>query len=165
VRQFRGLPKEKVCALATASHSRQCWASNPDVRARRTFGVIAAAYLLALGCLVVFAPTNLQATPVEPDIQKLAEEAQQPRPFFIPSRVGWNGSEMARDGRASGNVEASMAPILAAQRERQVRATLWEIVVPEPSAILGLAGIIFLLRKLRSLREQQPAPQRQPQLA
>lgn len=113
----------------------------------------------------MLAAVDLQATPVEPDIQKLAEEAQQPRPFFIPSRVGWNGSEMARDGRASGNVEASMSPILQAQRERQMRATLGGILIPEPSAILGLAGIIFLLRKLRSLREQQPAPQRQPQLA
>jgi hypothetical protein len=135
------------------------------VRARKILGGVTATYLLAVACFAALAVVEIQATPVEPDIQKLAEEAQQPRPFFIPSRVGWNGSEMARDGRTSGNVEASMAPILAAQRERQVRATLWQIVVPEPSAVLGLAAIILLLRKLRSLREQQPAPQRQPQLA
>jgi hypothetical protein len=128
-------------------------------------GRIVTVYLLASAFFVMLAAVDLQATPVEPDIQKLAEEAQQPRPFFIPSRVGWNGSEMARDGRASGNVEASMSPILQAQRERQMRATLWGILIPEPSAILGLAGIIVLLRKLRSLREQPPAPQRQPQLA
>ena len=135
------------------------------MRVKEPLGRLVAVYLLASACFVVLPAVNLQATPIEPDIQKLAEEAQQPRPFFIPSRVGWNGSEMARDARTSGNLETSMSPILQAQRERQMRATLWGIVVPEPTAILGIAGIIFLLRKLRSLREEQPAPQRQPQLA
>lgn len=162
--QSTGVARRKLAVFrARVSHSRPHTASNPSVSAKALRGRMVAVYLLAVVCFLVLAAIDAQGTPVEPDIQKLAEEAQQPRPMFIPSRVGWNGSEMQHDGAST--LDASMSPILAAQRERQLRATLWEIVIPEPSAVLGIAGIILLLRKLRSLREHEAVLERQPQPA
>jgi hypothetical protein len=69
---------------------------------------------------------------------------------------------------AANSTDASMAPVRAAERERRMRNTLRELVIPEPRALLGIAGIIFLLRKLRAVREQQTQQTelaRQPQAA
>jgi hypothetical protein len=116
-------------------------------------------------CFLLLAAVQSTGIPIKPDIKKLAEEAQRPRPMFIPSRVGWNGPEI-QAGRASiTRFEASMAPVLKAERERRLRNTLRELVIPEPRALLGVAGIIFLLRKLRRLREQQAMLARRPQPA
>ena len=122
--------------------------------------------MLAIMCFLMLAALELQGTPIKPDIEKLAEEAQRPRPMFIPSRVGWNGPEIATTGPRTDSLESSMAPILAAERERRLRNSLREILIPEPRALIGIGGIIFLLRKLRSLRrEQQTVLARQPQAA
>jgi hypothetical protein len=116
-------------------------------------------------CFLVLAAVPATGVPIKPDIKKLAEEAQRPRPMFIPSRVGWNGPEI-QTGRATiSGFEASMAPVLEAERERRLRNTLRELVIPEPRALLGIAGVIFLLRKLRRLREQQAMLARHPQPA
>jgi hypothetical protein len=115
-------------------------------------------------CFLVLAAVPATGVPIKPDIKKLAEEAQRPRPMFIPSRVGWNGPEI-QTGRGVTGFEASMAPVLKAERERRWRNTLRELVIPEPRALLGVTGIIFLLRKLRSLREQQAMLARRPQPA
>jgi hypothetical protein len=132
------------------------------VSAKQLFGHILAVYLLAVVCFLLLAANDAVGMPVEPDIKQLVEEAQQPPPLFIPSRVGWNGSEMLVE---TGGLEATTSPILAAERERRFRSTLWSIAVPEPRAILGITAIIFLLRKLRSLRGQQAMPAQQPQAA
>jgi hypothetical protein len=131
------------------------------VRLKAQLGTMLAVYPIMVVGFVLLGSIDAQGMPVEPDIQKLAEEAQQPRPVFIPSRVGWNGSEMDR----ASTLDVTMSPIFVAQRERQLRATLWEILVPQPSAVLGIAGIIFLLRKLRNLRSHQAVLDRQPQPA
>ena len=98
---------------------------------------------------------DLQALPIEPDVKKLVEEAQQPPPLFIPSRVGWNGPEKAANASARERWEAAIGPVLAAEQERRLRNTLRDIFIPEPRAIAAIVAIIFLLRRLRSLREQQ----------
>jgi len=136
------------------------------VNVRELFGRVLAVYGLAVMCFLMLAALGAQGTPIKPDIQKLAEEAQRPRPMFIPSRVGWNGSEIATTGPRADSLESSMSPILAAERERRFRNTLREILIPEPRALAGILGIIFLLRKLRSLRrEQQTLLAQQPQAA
>jgi len=107
-----------------------------------------------------------QALPVEPDVKKLVEEAQRPAPAFIPSRVGWNGPEMTAKGSERDRWEAAIGPVLVAEQQRRFRNTLREVFFPEPQAIGAIVAIIFLLRRLRSLREQQQAVMaQQPQAA
>ena len=109
---------------------------------------------------------NAQALPIEPDVKKLVDEAQQPPPAFIPSRVGWNGPEKAANVSARERWEAAIGPVLAAEQERRFRNTLRDVFIPEPRAVAAIVAIIFLLRRLRSLREQQQAVlAQQPQAA
>jgi hypothetical protein len=130
------------------------------VSAKELFDRVLAAFVLAILCFLVLAAVQAEGTPIKPDVKKLAEQAQRPRPMFIPSRVGWNGSEMT-DRAAS--LESTIAPVLAAERQRRMRNTLRQLLIPDPVAIVGIAAVIFLLRKLRHLREQQMVLARQPQ--
>jgi hypothetical protein len=134
------------------------------VAVTRISALVAAFALITLSALLE--TPNAQALPVEPDIKKLAEEAQQPQPAFIPSRVGWNGPEMIVKGSERDRWEAAIGPVLAAEQQRRFRNTLREVFVPEPQAVAAIIVIIFLLRRLRSLREQQQAVlTQQPQAA
>ena len=109
---------------------------------------------------------NANALPIQPDVKKLVEEAQQPPPVFIPSRVGWNGQEKAANVSARERWEAAIGPVLAAEQERRLRNTLRDVFIPEPRAVAAIVAIIFLLRRLRTLREQQQAVlAQQPQAA
>ena len=124
----------------------------------------------ALVALIVVALVMLlgdaQALPIEPNVKKLVDEAQQPTPAFIPSRVGWNGPAKAANVSARERWEAAIGPVLAAEQERRFRNTLRDVFIPEPRAVAAIVAIIFLLRKLRSLREQQQAVlAQQPQAA
>ena len=108
---------------------------------------------------------DAQALPIKPDVKKLVDEAQQPPAAFIPSRVGWNGPEKAANVSARERWEAAIGPVLAAEQERRLRNTLRDVFIPEPRAVAAIMAIIFLLRKLRSLREQQAVLAQQPQAA
>jgi hypothetical protein len=114
---------------------------------------------LALAAVTVFGLLlgSAQALPIEPDVKKLLDEAQQPPPAFIPSRVGWNGPETAVKGSERERWEAAVGPVVVAEQQRRFRNTLREVFVPEPQAVVAIIAVIFLLRRLRSLREQQQA--------
>ena len=159
-RFFLGFPY-KMYLGCCSGHSPLQPASNLIV----TVTKISRRVLAALTVMAFMLLGDAQALPIKPDVKKLVDEAQQPPPAFIPSRVGWNGPEKAANVSARERWEAAIGPVLAAEQQRQLRNTLRDVFIPEPRAIAAIVAIIFLLRKLRSLREQQAVLAQQPQAA
>jgi hypothetical protein len=113
--------------------------------------------LLALGlamfCLIVW--DNAQATPVDPNIQKiLAEPAAPPQPFAT-ARAGWNGPETPPSPQAAPNRILETFGV-AAQR-REIKNGLRAAAIPDPRAVAAILTAILVLRRI-----QRPVPR--PQL-
>jgi hypothetical protein len=89
------------------------------------------------------------ATPVEPDMKELLSEPPPPASQFAPARAGWYATETSRPAP---NLE--LESFTAASTARAAKAALKAAAVPHPLALAGVLGMIFLLRRLRTL---QPA--------
>jgi hypothetical protein len=116
-------------------------------RLARRIGITLA---LTAGLCIFLSAIDAQATPIRPDIKKLVAQPQQDSAAqFMPARAGWEGPEMARNGRLDN-------PALedSAAATRAWRAALMAAATPDPGAILGILALIFLLRVLRG-REQE----------
>jgi hypothetical protein len=131
-------------------------ASKFVVTGKRLLKRIAFTLALSCGLFIFLAAIDAHATPIRPDIRKLVTEPQQDSTArFLPARAGWQGPEMPR--------QQALNPALqgfdAASYARAWRAAFWAAATPEPTAVLGIVGVIFLLRTLRA-REQKRAGRR-----
>lgn len=122
--------------------------------------------MLATLCLLVMA-ASAQATPLQPNVRQLLQQAEKPAAPYIPARAGWDGPEMtvASAANSAATVPAGypLADILdRAANARAMRKTLLALAIPDPKAMAGFGVLILLLRKLRQLRENPQQPQTQP---
>jgi len=105
--------------------------------------------------VVWFAAVQAHATPLQPDVRRMAALAAQPQPHFVPARAGWDGPELAQQPAP----RAELYAIGAAQRA--MRASLLAAALPDWRAVGALAAAILLLRWLRhnkARKNVQPAP-------
>jgi hypothetical protein len=94
-------------------------------------------------------PAAAYATPVEPTMKELLAQPPRQNTEFAPARAGWHGPQTARPAP---NLE--LETFSAASTTRATKAALKAAAMPHPLAIAGVLGMIFLLRRLRTL---QPA--------
>ncbi len=92
------------------------------------------------------------ATPIRPDVRKIVGQPQQDSIVgFMAARAGWNGPEMP----ASAARDSSDA-LGGAAAARADRAELISAATPDIRAVLGIVGIIFLLRMLKAREQKKP---------
>ena len=104
------------------------------------------------------------ATPIRPTAEQLLRQAEQPAMPYIPAQVGWQ--EPSADLETAGENALAAGPfntdeiLRDAEAARLRRTLLFHIARPDPRVLLAFAGIILLLRKMRSLRHGAviPAP-------
>lgn len=116
---------------------------------------------LAVLCVVIFAAWNAAATPIQPSAQQLLNEAQQPAMPYVPAQAGWNGPMVESQPNPTSVAVFNTTEILRqAELARAKRKILLQVATPDPRVLLAFAVIIFLLRKMRSLRQSPgiPAP-------
>jgi len=116
---------------------------------------------LALLCVVIVAAWNAAATPIQPSAQQLLNEAQQPAMPYVPAQAGWNGPMVEPQPNPASVAVFNTSQILRdAELARARRKILLQVATPDPRVLLAFAVIIFLLRKMRSLRQSAgiPAP-------
>jgi hypothetical protein len=120
--------------------------------------------MLATLCLLLLA-ASAQATPLQPNVRQLLQQAEKPAAPYVPARAGWDGPEMTTPSAANSAAPAGfqLADVLdRAASARAMRNTLLALAIPDPRALAGFGLLILLLRKLRQLRETPPQPQAQP---
>jgi hypothetical protein len=103
----------------------------------------------ALGMLIflVLSSVESQATPIKPDVQRLLKQSQQNNQPFIPARAGWNG-HLASASKPNNPILESISDDHMRQEFRETLAT---VAIPDPSFVVGMLALIFLMRKLRSM--------------
>ncbi|HTC95373.1 MAG TPA: hypothetical protein VK699_18145 [Terriglobales bacterium] len=112
-------------------------------------------------CVLVGAARNAAATPIQPSAQQLLNEAQQPSVPYVPAQAGWNGSMVEPQPNPASVAVFNTTEILRqAELARAKRKILLQVATPDLRVLLAFAAIIFLLRKMRSLRQSPgiPAP-------
>jgi hypothetical protein len=102
-------------------------------------------------------PGTLAAAPIQPDVEKLVQEAQQPSPQFAPARAGWYGPEIG-----AGAVLAPSLALDAAYQARLARAALLQAALPDPRIAAALLVLIVLLRRLHHRPRPGPKLLQQP---
>ena len=103
---------------------------------------------LAAGLIVCgLAVLPASAAPIYPNIKKVVSESQASPAQFAPARAGWDGAEMPKD---EVHTDLDDAAIL-----RGNKAALLTAAIPDPRAILAVVLVIFLMRMLRKIQEQQ----------
>ncbi len=107
---------------------------------------------LAIGCAIFLAAVDAEATPIRPDIRKIVNEPQDDEQKTIPARAGWEGPEMAA---TQPSPLFAPAVLSGARLAHARRAELMAAATPDARAILGIVGVIFLLRLLRQQEEQR----------
>lgn len=158
----RRLPAAITFWLPFAGDAPLAPASNQVVNGKRLItrilAVLAAAAVFLL--FVALAQGSAGATPIPPDVRKLAEQPQEAPPKLEPARAGWNGPETS--------ATSSLMSAAQAAHVRAVRRALAIVVTPDPRALAAILAMILLLRKVRATREAQaaavPAPAAEWQL-
>ena len=127
----------------------------------------ALAFSLAVLGLMLFAVSGAYATPIDPDLRQMLKQAEQPPPVYAPARAGWNGplagaktpAEAKGETADSSTTSADFNLLLdQAALTEAMRRELAAIVIPDPRVLAGIAALILLLRKWRSLRLPLPQP-------
>jgi hypothetical protein len=119
---------------------------------------ITLALALAVLGLMLAAATTADATPITPSVDQLIKQAQKPPVRFAPAHAGWNGPLMAPAKPAADGVPEDFNQLLdQAALQRASRAEVRRVAVPDPRIVVGLAMLIFLLRKWRQMHKVQPA--------
>jgi len=112
-------------------------------------------FSLGLG-LIALAAGLAQATPVQPDVKKLLAEPQAAPMHFPPARAGWHGPE----GPVS---EANLNPLLRAitpaATTRAVRASMLQVLIPDPRMLAAIVGMILIMRRFVRDQERVRGPQ------
>lgn len=109
------------------------------------------------GLFVILAALRAEATPIRPDIRKLVSQPDDSSAAqFMPARAGWDGPEMPRRAQSDSNSALDASAVTRANR-----AALLSAATPDLRALLGIAAIIFLLRRLKRYDRRQltSAPQ------
>ncbi len=119
------------------------------------FGLRGLRALIVCG-LMLLPLVAAHATPIEPDLREILDNAQKLPPKYIPARAGWYGPESAKRPQLPLNpqLEALKPENLLARQRAAIVAT----AIPDWRVLLLLAGVIVLLRRVRS--EQQDFSQR-----
>ena len=118
---------------------------------------------LGVVCVVIVAAWNAAATPIQPSAQQLLNEAQQPTIPYVPAQAGWNGPMVeAQPNPASVAVFNTSQILHDAELARARRQILLQVATPDPRVLLAFGVIIFLLRKMRSLRQSPGVPAPHP---
>jgi len=122
--------------------------------------------MLTMLCLLLLA-ASAQATPLQPNVRQLLQQAEKPAVPYIPARAGWDGPEMTLPSAANSAATVPAGYHLAdvldrAASARAMRHMLLAIAIPDPRALAGFGLLILLLRKLRQSRETPQQPQAQP---
>jgi hypothetical protein len=114
--------------------------------------------LAALFVIVLSFAATVFAVPIKPDLGKILKQQEQRNRSFEPAQAGWNGPEMQRTRDASPNVV--LETYGPAATERAVRAALAAAAVPDPKAVIAIAGLILLMRVMvkAQAREKRRAP-------
>ena len=97
------------------------------------------------------------ADSVEPDLRRLIREAEKPKVYYGPARVGWNGPEKPLAGAASNPVYESLRLDSPAAIRRELKAVLipdWQMLLAFTALILGLR----MLRSSQSAASREAAP-------
>lgn len=119
-------------------------------------------FALTVCFLLAVAVGQGDATPVQPDIRKVVEQAGPPPEPFPPARAGWYGPETPPPPQAAPNI--MLETFGTAAQRRQMLAALKTAAIPDPRAVAGVVGLILLLRKLRCrLAQRRPTPAAPPQ--
>jgi hypothetical protein len=101
--------------------------------------------------MVWFAAVRAHATPLQPDVRRMAKLAAQPQPHFVPARAGWDGPEQPR------NAAPDADPYAVVMAQRAARASLVAAAIPDWRAVFLFAAAILLLRWLRHSRSRTAA--------
>jgi hypothetical protein len=111
--------------------------------------------IISVAAILAMALTT-SATPIRPDIRKLVAEPSQETIQFAPARAGWNGSEAAVNNAQFTNPAVERLTPAAARRE--VRESMLALAVPDWRVLLGIVGLIVVLRmSRRKLRPEKKA--------
>ena len=110
------------------------------------------ALALSAGLLVVLSSIQTEATPIRPDIKKMAEQPERARMPYTPARAGWNGPEQAPAAASANNPVLNRAASIHA-----MQTALLAAAVPDPRTILAIVAAIFLMRMLKSYDRPKPA--------
>lgn len=102
--------------------------------------------------MVWFAAVQAQATPLPPDVRRMAALAAQPQPHFVPARAGWDGPEQPR------KTAPGAKPYAVAATQRAAQASLLAAAIPDWRATSVLATAILLLRWFRHSRSRTAQP-------
>ncbi|HZR29251.1 MAG TPA: hypothetical protein VFA71_10735 [Terriglobales bacterium] len=117
----------------------------------------------AVLCAVIVPALNVVATPIQPSVQQLLNEAQQPAMPYVPAQAGWNGPMIESQPNPANFAVFDTSQILHdAELARARRQILLQVATPDPRVLLAFGAIIFLLRKMRSLRESPGVPAPHP---
>lgn len=105
------------------------------------------------GAVLVFvAVMQSHATPIQPDLNKVLQESQEPRQFPL-ARAGWNGPEKTGASRPVNETYEELGPEASA---RQARAALRAAAIPDYRAVAGILLVILLLRRIHLERKTAP---------
>jgi hypothetical protein len=133
------------------------------VKGKRLLSQGAGISALIILCVVLGAAGRAAATPIQPSLQQLLQKAQQPVMPYVPAQAGWNGPMVEpQQDTTSLEVFNTIQILRNAELARARRETLLQVVVPDPRVLLAFGSIIFLLRKMRSLRESAEVPAPHP---
>ena len=95
------------------------------------------------------------AFPMKPDIKLMLEQAQRPRPHYVPARAGWNGPEekpAAAPNQTYDELRREPSPA-------ELRQQLLTAAVPDWRAALAIVVLISVWRtSLRGARPKRLVP-------
>jgi hypothetical protein len=140
-----------------------CWQGDRRVNGRRLLVSQSVRISVAVLCVVIGSARNLAATPIQPSAQQLLNQAQQPVMPYVPAQAGWNGPMVEPQSNPTSIAVFNTTEILRqAELARAKRKILLQVATPDPRVLLAFAAIIFLLRKMRSLRQGAAVPAPHP---
>lgn len=102
---------------------------------------------------------GVQATPVEPDLEKLLR-TPTPTHQFTPARAGWNGPESAGP---SGDDNSALDRYSPEANALALRRELQNLAIPDWRFVAGLLLLIVALRAVRQRAEQRPPSSARPE--
>jgi hypothetical protein len=110
-----------------------------------------------VACFLLVLGIGARAESIEPDLRRAIRDAQKPKVYYGPARVGWNASEKATAGPAANPIYES----LRLDSPTAVRKQLKSILLPDWQVILAFMALIFGIRMLRNI--QRPAGSSAPE--
>src|SRR5438309_11802832 len=92
------------------------------------------------------------AFPMKPDVKLLLEQAQRPRPHYVPARAGWNGPE---EKSAASTPNPIYEELRREPTPAEMRQELLASAIPDWRVLLAILSCIVVMRL--TLRERKPS--------